>query len=137
MKKDKEIGGDKRKISNYIHDSGHPTSKKLLTLAWCRFTVFKDEKNVVLDEIQTDLQNPEFKLEQFMKGWENVMMRHFIDYIRHKIRIRKIYMPTYRTKQDRYNSSPPMRLYKELPFKFGFSKKSNLEGFLMLEKKVN
>ena len=45
-------------------------------------------------------------------------------------------MPTYQTKLDSYSANPPMRLYKELPNRFGFKTKSDMEGFMVLEKKI-
>lgn len=121
-------------ISSYVRGSNHPTSRKDLTLAWCRYTIF--DNYVVLDEIQTDMDDEEFLGKKFMEGWDVLAMRAFIDFVRHKLRIRKIYMPTYDTKLDLYNANPPMYLYKELPNKFGFKKTSDLDGFMILEKKI-
>jgi hypothetical protein len=71
-----------------------------------------------------------------MDGWEDILMNAFIKYARNDLNYQKIYMPTYQTKLDRYSANPPMRLYKELPNRFGFKTKSDLEGFLVLEKKI-
>lgn len=125
-------------LMNYVKGSNHPTSRKDLTLAWCRYTIFpkssdNPESYVVLDEIQTDLDDAQFLGPDFMKGWEVKTMRAFIDFVRHKLKVRKIYMPTYDTKLDLYSAHPPMYLYKELPNKFGFKKQSDKEGFMILE----
>ena len=133
----------KNNIEHYTQNSNHPTSRKYLTLAWCRFTVFPKEEYVVLDEIQTDMDDKEFLGSDFMKGWDTIMMRYFIDYIRHKLHYRKILLPTYDAKQNLYNANPPMYLHKELPNKFGFKKpktsivldgKDMTDDFLVLER---
>lgn len=125
---------DNQALSNYVKGSNHPTSRKDLTLAWVRYTIF--DNYVVLDEIQTDVDDDEFLGKKFMENWDVITMRAFIDFVRHKLRIRKIYMPTYDSKVNLYNANPPMYLYKELPNKFGFKKKSDLDGFMLLEKKL-
>ena len=133
LSREKEIlanhSGDPQDYANnemnllaYIKNSNHPTSRKSLTLAWCRYTIFNELNAVVLDEIQTDLDNEKFLGRSFMKGWEVIIMRKFIDFVRHKLHYQKILMPTYDTKIDKYDANPPMYLYKELPNKFGFKK---------------
>ena len=130
-------------LFGYIKHSNHPTSRTSLTLAWCRYTIFANKNLVVLDEIQTDLADQKFLGQSFMKDWEKIIMRLFIDYVRHTLKYRKILMPTYSTKINEYDANPPMYLYKELPHKFGFKKMKEpieLDGktleMLMLENKL-
>ena len=115
------------KINAYIIGSNHPTSKKDLTLSWCRYTVFKDEKYVVLDEFQTDMLNSQLglskdKIQLLMNKWEQVTLRYFIKFIRSNLGIRKIYAPNYNAKLDLYNAKPPQYLYKDIIPSVGFKK---------------
>ena len=127
---------NKNNINAYIQKSNHPTSKELLTMGWVRFTLFPEKHSLVIDEIQTDLTSDKFLGEEIMKGWEDILMKAFIKYARNELNYQKIYMPTYKTKLDLYDASPPMRLYKELPNRFGFKTKSDWEGFMVLERKI-
>lgn len=95
--------------------------------------LFIEEKSVILDEIQTDMNDDRFLSESLMQGWEVYMMQKFIYFIRGSLKVRRIYMPNYETKQNAYGASPPMSLYKELPNKFGFKKDSDFKGFMLLE----
>lgn len=97
-------------------------------------TISITDKCVVLDEIQTDLDDDNFLGKDLMRGWAEYTMRKFIYFVRGSLGVRKIYMPEYKTKHDLYSANPPMSLYKELPNKFGFQKKSDLPGFMLLEK---
>jgi hypothetical protein len=72
----------------------------------------------------------------FLDKWEDFFMRKFISYAKKNLGYNKIYMPTYQTKLDVYNASPPASLYKELPNRFSFKKDSDVEGFMLLEKKL-
>lgn len=139
-----EYGSNVQNVLRYISNSNHPTSRQDLTLAWVRFTIIKpgqyteifgDLKQtvVVLDEIQTDLDDEEFLGKELMAGWEVYTMKYFIRFVRQSLKVRKIYMPTYSTKQNMYNANPPMHLYKDLPFKVGFKKNSGADGFLLAE----
>ena len=69
-------------------------------------------------------------------------LKLFIQYVRKKYKIRKIYLVTYehRISAAYYSimgtdgdARPPMYIYKDVANKFGFSKKSDLEGFMVLE----
>jgi RNAse (barnase) inhibitor barstar len=137
-----------RNVEAYIKNSNHPTSKTDVTLSWVRFTIIKPgqyenvfgdlkETVVVLDEVQTDLDDEQFFGKELMEGWEQATMRYFMRFVRQSLKVRKIYMPTYQAKQDLYNANPPMYLYKELPFKVGFKKNSGVENFLLAEKTLN
>jgi hypothetical protein len=138
-----EISEDRvNKLKAYIKNSNHPTSRSTLSLGWIRYTVTPQlpEKfdGVVLDEIQTDwfkLLKGMPDLETFMDKWDEFFMRKFVSYVRKNLGWGKIYMPTYQTKLDKYRASPPQSLYKELPTKFGFKKNSDIEGFMLLEKR--
>ena len=71
-----------------------------------------------------------------MKGWDVFTMSNFIKFAKRNLRIKKIWLPTYETKVNKYNANPPMYLYKELPSKFGFVKNhkdSNMDGFMLYE----
>ncbi len=98
-----------------------------------KHSVVIKEKSCILDEIQTDMNGSSFLGEDLMEGWESFVIQKFISFIRGSLGIRKIYMPTYGAKQDLYNANPPMYLYKEIPNKFGFSKSSDMENFMLLE----
>jgi len=127
---------NKNNLKSYMKNSNHPTSKELLTMGWVRFTLFPEKHALVIDEIQTDLDDKEFLGQEIMSGWEDILMNSFIKYARNDLNYQKIYMPTYKTKLDLYSANPPMRLYKELPNRFGFKTKSDWEGFMLLEKKI-
>lgn len=130
-----------KNIKKYIQTSIHPISRSKLTLAWIRFTKI-DENEIVLDEIQTDMTNPTqgintFNSEELMDGWEDIILSKFIKFVRYNLRIRNIYYPTVDTKVNKYKAKAPTYLYSNLPKKYGFSiENSNLEGFMLLEKKV-
>ena len=127
---------NKNNLNAYISKSNHPTSRSRLTMGWIRFTLFPEKHGLVIDEIQTDLDDEKFLGKEIMNGWEDILMNTFIKYVRNKLNYQKIYMPTYSTKLDVYDSTPPMRLYKDLPNKFGFKSNSDWEGFMVLEKKI-
>lgn len=128
-------------LKEYKNDNSHPTSKKNLTLSWVRFTILPehgDNGGVVIDEIQTDLFNTKKVLKDqemaaFIKDWDKLTMRTFIDYARSKLGYRKIYMPTMETKKSVYSATPPRSLYTDLPRKFNFKKESDMDGYMMLE----
>lgn len=133
-------------IDRYVNNSNHPTKKDTLTLAWIRFTIFnKNEENeyindkngyVVIDEIQTDLDNKKFRFkDNSFDGWDVSILRLFIRYVRNNLKIRKIYMPTYDTKLNIYNTYPPMYLYKQTPKEFGFKNSKENDMFMVLENK--
>ena len=128
-------------IKKYIKTSMHPISRSKLTLAWIRFTKINDNE-IVMDEIQTDLDNPSEGIDTFndpnlLDGWEDIILSKFIKFVRYNLNIRNIYYPTVTTKKDKYKAKAPTYLYSELPKKYGFSSQSsNLEGFMLLEKKI-
>lgn len=127
----------KNKVKNWQATTGHPVSRKKITLAWIRFTKINDNE-IVLDEIQTDLDDEdEYFGKQLMDGWEDIILSKFIKFIKYNLHINKIYYPTYTTKIDKYHANPPTYLYDKLPKKYGFStQSSNLEGFMLLEKRI-
>lgn len=119
----------RQNIIAYMKNSNHPTNTSgLLTFGWVRYTIVGD--TVVLDEIQSDLDNKDM-IPGLMSGWEDIMMKAFIDFVRNRLGYRIIRMPTYKTKINDYNANPPMRLYKELPNRFGFEKID--DGWMVLE----
>ena len=72
-----------------------------------------------------------------MDGWEDIILSKFIKFVKYNLHINKIYYPNYITKKNKYNANPPTYLYSDLPKKYGFSSEnSNLEGFMLLEKKI-
>ena len=64
---------------------------------------------------------------------EEATMGVFLKFARHKLGVKKILMPTFQTKKDRYDANPPMRLYKDLPLSFGFKNTGEFDGFMVLE----
>ena len=127
----------KKKVKEWQRTTGHPVSRKKITLAWIRFTKINDNE-IVLDEIQTDLDDEdEYFGKQLMDGWEDIILSKFIKFVKYNLHINKIYYPNYITKKNKYNANPPTYLYSDLPKKYGFSSEnSNLEGFMLLEKKI-
>lgn len=114
------VTNHRQNLIAYMKNSNHPTNTSgLLTFGWVRYTIVGDV--VVLDEIQSDLDNKDM-IPNIMSGWEDILMKAFIDYVRNKLGYRIIKMPTYKTKINDYYANPPMRLYKELPNRFGFEK---------------
>lgn len=131
----------KKNIEAYIKNSNHPTSKNTLTLSWVRFTMIPpgeainntDDYICLIDEIQTDVDDENFLGKDIMRGWEEATMGVFLKFARHKLGVKKILMPTFQTKKDKYNANPPMRLYKDLPMNFGFKNTGEFDGFMVLE----
>ena len=58
--KTKELVERNKNLQAYVENSNHPTSKKLLTIAWVRYTYLEDKNAIVIDEIQTDLDDDKF-----------------------------------------------------------------------------
>ena len=102
----------------------------------------------MLDEVQSDLDNFEYFGRDIMKGWQNIIVRKFISYVKKNLGYSKIYMPNADIKADEYHAFQRKGgkgseivqkytanlLYKQLPNSFAFFP-SEIEGFYLLESK--
>ncbi len=120
-------------LDAYIKDSNHPHSlfKNTVTLSWIRFTVFN--KDVWIDEIQTDLpkilKNTEIN---WMKFLPELILKQFIKFMRSK-GYEKFYIPSHDMKLKLYKANPPISIYKDLPKKMRFKQ----EKATNIDKKIN
>lgn len=138
---------NRRNINNFT--SIHPITKdpSLLTLAYIRYTVNpeyegKPMNGIVLDEIQSDYDKTNRFGKKAMKGWEYIILKKFISYVRKNLEYSKIYMPTLELKnrsseRGGYGANVPEftgnMLYVNLPNSYGF-KGSEYPDFRLLEK---
>lgn len=139
-----------------VKHSVHPVqnNNKYITLGWIRYTINPTIKSmkteldgVLLDEIQSDLDNFEYLGRDIMNGWQNVLMRRFIAYVKKNLGYTKIYLPTKDSKVDDYHAFQRDNqgnivqkytaelLYQQLPKSFGF-KPSEYKSFNLLEKRI-
>jgi len=127
----------------------HPVqnSYKVISLGWIRYTVrptyqFLDIPGVLLDEIQSDLDNDEFLGRKYMAGWQYMILKSFVSYVRKNLGYEKIYLPSINLKNrpshlGGYGSGVPSftgkMLYSDLPKQYGF-KDSEFPDLYLLEK---
>lgn len=150
--------GIKRNLDNY-HKTKHTlhpvqNNDKYISLGWIRYTVnptitYNNTtlEGVLLDEVQSDLDNFEYLGREIMKGWQYIITRKFISYVKKNLGYSKIYMPTPDVKADEYGAfqrepSGEIKqkytanlLYSQLPKSFAFAP-SEIEGFNLLEKRI-
>lgn len=134
----KKFNKDRPLIIKYLTTPYNPTSKKYLMLAWVRFTVFDDF--VVLDEISSDMWKDYFVKELgsgFIDGWEKYTLRLFIDFVRHKLRKRKIYMPTVYARYNLYTGNGNKQMYDIIPTKLGFKDVADLPDEMLQYIRLN
>ena len=138
---------NRRNINNF--KSIHPivNDDKYVSLAYIRYTVTpeykgKEIQGVILDEIQSDFDKKQRFGMKVLKGWEDIILKKFISYVRKNLGYDKIYMPTMELKNTPtynggYGANVPeftaKKLYLDLPKEYGF-KQSNLKDFLLLER---
>lgn len=134
----------------------HPVQNndEYISLGWIRYTINPTIKynnttleGVLLDEVQSDLDNFEYLGRDIMKGWQYIITRKFISYVKKNLGYNKIYMPTPDVKADEYGAfqrepSGEIKqkytanlLYRQLPKSFAFAP-SEIEGFNLLEKRI-
>ena len=135
--------------------SVHPVqnNSKFISLGWIRYTVAPTINfnkitldGVLLDEVQSDLDNFEYFGRDIMKGWQYVIVKKFVSYVKKNLGYNKIYMPDQNVKADKYRAFTRDEkgninqkytanlLYKQLPNSFAFLP-SEIEGFYLLESK--
>ena len=109
----------------YMRTTVHPhKSRHDMTVGWVRFTLF--EKNVWIDEIQSDLTRTESPLtlptdmvKNILGGVAPNLAEQFLREMRAR-GYQKFYMPDLETKEKKYNTSPPASIYTDLPKKLRF-----------------
>jgi hypothetical protein len=100
---------DYHKLKHAVHPVQN--NSKYVSLGWIRYTVRPKIKfnkvtldGVLLDEVQSDLDNFEYLGRDIMKGWQYIIVRKFIEYVKKNLGYTKIYMPDIDVKVDHYNA---------------------------------